>query len=93
MEVHEHVVATLLEETEDVTCFENCETVFPVTPDVSDKVAWKHQCSWKEAKIVLWRVEEKWKARGCRIWFGGEVDRPSSMLWPYTHWIFSDGRI
>ena len=39
------------------------------------------------AKYVLWKAEERWKARG----FGGESDNEyvlRSMMWADNYWLF-----
>ena len=72
---HGHVVAALLAEMQDVqgsACFENCETEFRYSKcirqgGVEAPVLWV-----RVAKYVLWKGEERWKARrmGIVIWEG-----------------------
>ena len=47
------------------------------------------------AKYVLWKVEEKWKARGSELAFGGELDNECvlrSVLWADNYWLVSDSQ-
>ena len=63
---HGHVVAALLAEMQDVkgsACFENCEAEFRCSKcsrqgGVEAPVLWR-----RVAKYVLWKAEERWKAR------------------------------
>ena len=44
------------------------------------------------AKYVLWRAEEKWRAKGCELSFGGQHDNEYTlrgMMWADNYWMFS----
>ena len=49
------------------------------------------------AKYVLWKAEEKWKANGWRLPFGGQHDHECvlrGMMWADNYWLFCDkGRL
>ena len=94
-----HVVAALLEEMKDIrgsACFKNCVAEFRYSGcirqgSVEALVLWR-----KIAKCVLWRGEEKWKARRWGLWFGGEDDdqhRFGCMMWADNCRIFSHDRV
>ena len=71
---HGHVVSALLPEMQDMkgsAWFENCETEFRYSKcirqgGVEAPVLWR-----RVAKYVLWKAEERWKARGWGLSFGG----------------------
>ena len=47
------------------------------------------------AEYVLWKAEEKWRAKGWRLSFGGQDDNEFSlrgMKWADNYWPFSDNR-
>ena len=47
------------------------------------------------AKYVLWKAEEKWRARSCGLSFGGQQDNEyvlRGMMWADNYWLFSDIR-
>ena len=59
-----------------------------------------HQCGveapvlWgRIAKYVLWKVEERWKIKGCCAMFGGEGDDEYlfiGLMWADHCWLFSE---
>ena len=75
--VHGHLTAALLAEMQDVrgsASFENSETEFRYSRcirqgGVEAPVLWG-----RVAKDVLWKAEEKWKAKGWWLPFGGRHD-------------------
>ena len=89
---HGHVVAALLAEMQDVegtACFENCETEFRYSEWEAPVLL------WRVAKYVLWKTEERWKARGWSLSFGVEPDNEyvlRSMMWADNNWLFCHGR-
>ena len=47
------------------------------------------------AKYVLWKAEEKWKAKGWRLPFGGQHDNDyvlRGMMWADNYRLFSDNK-
>ena len=47
------------------------------------------------AKYLLWKAEEKWRAKGWGLSFGGQDDKECSlrgMMWADNYWRFSDNR-
>ena len=47
------------------------------------------------AKYVLCKAEEKWRAKGSGLPFGGQHDNEyklRGMMWADNHWLFSDSR-
>ena len=95
---HGHLVAALFAEMQDVkgsACFENCETEFRYSKcirqgGVEAPVLWE-----RVAKYVLWKAEEKWKARGWELSFGGESDNAyvlRSMMWADNYRLFCHDR-
>ena len=47
------------------------------------------------AKYVLWKAEEKWRAKGWGLPFGGQHDNEyvlRGMMWADNYWLFSDNR-
>ena len=47
------------------------------------------------AKYVLWKAEEKWRAKGWELPFGGQHDNEyvlRGMMWADNYWLFSDNR-
>ena len=95
---HGHVVAALLAEMQNVrglACFENCETDFCYSKcirqgGVEASILWG-----RVVKYVLWKIEEKWKARGWGLSFGGEDDNEyvlRSMMWADNYWLFCHDR-
>ena len=74
---HGHVVAALLAEMQDVkgsACLENCETEFRYSKCIRQGGLEAPVLWGRVAKYVLWKAEEKWKARGWGLSFGGESD-------------------
>ena len=70
---HGHVVAALLAEMQDVTGsarFENCETQFRYSKCIRQGGVEAPVLSGRVAKYVLWKAEERWKARGWGLSFG-----------------------
>ena len=96
--VHGHLTAALLAEMQDVresACFENSETEFRYSRcirlgGVEALVLWG-----RVAKYVLWKAEEKWKAKGWGLPFGGQHDNEyvlRGMMWAGNCWLFCDNR-
>ena len=96
--VHGHLTAALLAEMQDVrgsTSVENCETEFRYSRcirqgGVEAPVLWR-----RIAKYVLWKAEEKWRAQGWGLSFGGQLDNEYAlrgMMWADNYWLFSDNR-
>ena len=82
-----HLTAALLAEMQDVrgsASFENCETELRYSRcirqgDVEAPVLWR-----LIAKYVLWKAEEKWRAQGWGLSFGGQHDNEHTlrgMMW------------
>ena len=47
------------------------------------------------AKYVLWKAEEKWKAKGWGVTFGGQHDNEyvlRGMMWADNCWLFCDNK-
>ena len=47
------------------------------------------------AKYVLWKAEEKWKANGWGLPFGGQHDNEyvlRGMMWADNYWLFCDNK-
>ena len=47
------------------------------------------------AKYVLWKAEEKWKAKGWGVTFGGQHDNEyvlRGMMWADNCWLFFDNK-
>ena len=93
-----HLTAALLAEMQDVrgsASFENCETEFRYSRcirqgGVEAPVLWG--CI---ANYVFWKAEEKWRAKGRGLSFGGQHDNEFSlrvMMWTDNYWLFSDSR-
>ena len=85
--VHGHLTAALLAEMQDVrgsASFENSETEFRYSRcirqgGVEAPVLWG-----RVANNVLWKAEEKWRARGWELPFGGQHDNEyvlRGMMW------------
>ena len=75
--VHGHLTAALLAEMQDVhrsASIDNSETEFRYSRCI-------RQGGVRVAKYVLWKAEEKWRAK-----------RLGVMMWADNHWIFSDNR-
>ena len=96
--VHGHLTAALLADMQDVqgsACFENSETEFRYSGcirqgGVEVLVLWG-----RVAKYVLWKAEEKWKANGWELPFGGQQNNEDvvrGMMWADNHWLFCDNR-
>ena len=76
--VHGHLTVALLAEIQDVrgsASFQNIETDFSCSRcirqgGVEAPVLWG-----RVAKYVLWKAEEKWRARSWRLSFGGQHDK------------------
>ena len=68
-------------------CFENSETEFRYSRCICQGVV--------EAKYVLWKAEEKWKAKGWGLSCGPENDNEyvlRGMMWADNYWLFCDKR-
>ena len=96
--VHGNLTAALLAEMQDVRgsgSLENCETEFRYSRcirqgGVEAPVLWR-----RSAKFVLWNAEEKWRAKGWGLSFGGQYDNEYTlcgMMWADNYWLFSDNR-
>ena len=94
--VHGHLIAAVLAEMQDVrgsASFENCETQFRYSRcirqgGVDASVLWR-----RIAKYVLWKAEEKWRAKGWGLPSGGQHDNGYTlrgMMWADNYWLFSD---
>ena len=82
--VHGHLTAALLAEMQDVrgsASFENSETEFRYSRcirqgGVEAPVLWE-----RVAKSVLLKAEEKWRAKGGELPFGGQHDNEFVLRW------------
>ena len=90
------MTAALLAEMQDVrgsACVENSETEFRYLRcirhgGVEAPVLWGRVAKW-----VLWRAEEKWKANGWGLLFGGQHDNEyvlRGMMWADNYRLFCD---
>ena len=97
--VHGHLAAALPAEMQDVrgsASFENCETDFRYSRcsrqgGVEAPVLW----GGRIATNVLWKIEEKRRASGWGLSFGGQHDTEYTLrgiMWADNYWIFSDNR-
>ena len=96
--VHGHLTAALLAEIQDVlgfSSFENSETEFRCSRSIPQggveaPVLWR-----RVAQYVLWKAEEKWRAKGWGLPFGGQHDDEHllrGMMWAGNYWLISDNR-
>ena len=82
--VHRHLTAALLAEMQDIrwsACFENSVTKFSYSRCVHQGGA---EAPVLVAKYELWKAEEKWKAKGWVLPFGGQRDNEyvlRGMMW------------
>ena len=77
--VHRHLTAALLAEMQDVRVaprvFENSETEFRYSRCFCQGGVEAPCCHGSRvAKYVLWKAEEKWRAKGWGLSFGGQHD-------------------
>ena len=96
--VHGHLTAALLAGMQDVrgsASFENCATEFRYSRcvrqgGVEAPVLWE-----RIAEYVLWKAEEKWRAKGWGLSFGRQHDNEHTlrgMMWADNYWLFSHSR-
>ena len=96
--VHGHLTAALLAEIQDVrgsASFENCETDFRYSRCIRQRAVEALVLSKRIAKYVLWKAEEKWRAQGWLLSFGGQDDNEYTlrgMMWADNYGLFSDNR-
>ena len=63
--------------------------------DAFAKAVWRLLWYGVVAKYVLWKAEEKWKANGWGLPFGGQHDNEyvlRGMMWADNYWLFCDQR-
>ena len=94
--VHGRLTAALLAEMQDTrgsACFENSETEFRYSRCIRQGGVEAPLLCGRVAKYVLWKAEERWKAKGWS--FGGQHDIEHTfrgMMCANNNWILSDNR-
>ena len=96
--LHGHLTAALLAEMQDVrgsAGFENCGTDFRYCCCIRQGGVEAPALWGRVAKQVLWTAEEKWRAEGWGLSFGGQHDNEYTlrgMMRANKYWLFSDSR-
>ena len=90
--------AALLAEMQDFrgsASFENSETEFRNSRCIRPGGVESPALWGRVAKYVLWKAEERWRAKGWWSSFGGQHDNEKTlrgMMWVDNHWLSSDNR-